>query len=269
MDEQMISSMRQDGHALGPAAAAERADRLEQIGFRRAPRAEYALMTGCFLPSLVPAGMKAFRLLLEHLDVDYTLVPREQCCGNLLLLGASRDATGAEMLRADEVARESLDRNLEQARMAGAKKVIAFCAGCDLVYDRFRSSVPEEILWYPTFMARLFRGGRLDAEVDYYAGCYYHHRKLNRSYPDLDSALTVLQRIEGLKINILDNRRCCNRPDQLSWLLDQMKTSLVVTPCAGCTTALEKALAGTGRSVAMLPEVLWAASGGTLQHSAT
>ncbi len=260
MDEKLISDIRQYGTAEGAAGACARDRLLAEAGFRVADRAEYALIASCFLPALVPAGMRAFRLLLDHFGVDYTLLGREYCCGHLLVRQGAKDPTGAGLERADALAREFLEKNLAQARQCGATKVIAFCAGCDLVYQRLRHLIPEEILWYPTLLARLFRGGRLDLEADYYPGCHYHYRRLNQSLPDLDSARGLLDRIDGLRIHEMDARLCCARPDQASSLLGRRQSRVVITPCGGCASALGPALAAHGgRRAVMLPEVLWGA----------
>lgn len=263
LDEKLIADIRESGIAQGAAGVAGRAKLLKNMGFRSTDKAEYALIASCFLPSLVPEGMRAFRLLLEHYQVDYTLLPKEHCCGDLLLRQAAKDKTGVEMKQADALAREFLEKNLIQARQVGAGSLLAFCVGCDLVYARFRDSVPEEILWYPTLLARLFKGARLELEADYYAGCHYHYRRINSSLPDLDSAKEVLDRIEGLRLNVIDSRLCCTRPQQLESLVDSMKTNVVVTPCGGCAMGLEPALrAKGGCRVVMLPEVVWAAVSG-------
>lgn len=263
LDERLIANIRESGIAQGAAGVDDRAKLLKNMGFRSADRAEYALIASCFLPSLVPESMKAFRLLLERYRVDYTLLPEEHCCANLLLQQAARDKVGGELKRAEALAREFLDKNLIQARRVGAKRILAFCVGCDLVYSRFRYSVPEEMLWYPTLLARLFKGGRLELEADYYAGCHYYYRRINSSLPDLDSAMEVLNRIEGLSLNHLDSRLCCTRPQQLESLSSSMKTKVVITPCGGCAMGLEPALRAKGDCrVVMLPEVVWAATSG-------
>jgi Fe-S oxidoreductase len=263
LDERLIANIRESGIAQGATGVDDRAWLLKSLGFRSADKAEYALIASCFLPSLVPESMKAFRLLLEHYQVHYTLLPKEHCCGNLLLRQSARDQTGDELKQADALAREFLDENLIQAREVSAKRVVAFCVGCDLVFNRFRDSVPEEMLWYPTLLARLFKGGRLELEADYYAGCHYYYRRINGSLPDLDSAMEVLNRIEGLRLNHLDSRLCCTRPQQLESLLDNIKSKIVITPCGGCAMGLEPALrAKGGCRVVMLPEVVWASISG-------
>jgi Fe-S oxidoreductase len=264
LDERLIANIRESGIAQGTAGVDDRARLLKNMGFRSADKAEYALIASCFLPSLVPESMKAFRLLLEHYQVDYTLLRKEHCCGNLLLRQAAKDETGVEFRQADMLAREFLENNLHQARQVGARKIVAFCVGCDLVYSRFRGSVPEEILWYPTLLARLFKGGKLELEADYYAGCHYYYRRLNGSLPDLDAAIEVLARVERLRLNQLDSRLCCIQPQQLDPLLGNIKSRIVITPCGGCAMGLEQALrAAKGDCrVVMLPEVVWAAISG-------
>lgn len=263
LDEKLIANICESGIAQGTAGVADRAKLLKNMGFRSTQKADYALIASCFLPSLVPESMKAFRLLLEHYQVDYTLLPKEHCCGDLLLRQAAKDKTGVEMKQADALAREFLEKNLIQARQVGAVKLLAFCVGCDLVYSRFRDSVPEEILWYPTLLARLFKGGKLELEADYYAGCHYYYRRLNGSLPDLYSAIEVLARVEGLRLNHLDSRLCCTRPQQLESLLGNIKSRIVITPCGGCAMGLEQALRAKGDCrVVMVPEVVWAAVSG-------
>ncbi len=263
LDEKLIANICESGIAQGTAGVDDRARILKDMGFRSTQKADYALIASCFLPSLVPESMKAFRLLLEHYQVDYTLLPKEHCCGDLLLRQAAKDKTGVEMKQADALAREFLEKNLIQARQVGAVKLLAFCVGCDLVYSRFRDSVPEEILWYPTLLARLFKGGKLELEADYYAGCHYYYRRLNGSLPDLDSAIEVLARVEGLRLNHLDSRLCCTRPQQLESLLGNIKSRIVITPCGGCAMGLEQALRAKGDCrVVMIPEVVWAAVSG-------
>ena len=263
LDEKLIADIRASGIAQGAAGVADRAKLLENMGFRSVEKAEYALIASCFLPLLVPESMRAFRLLLEHYKVDYTLLQKEYCCGNILLRQAAKDKTGVEMKQADSLTHEFLENNLIQARRVGAKRIIAFCVGCDLVHARFRDSVPEEMLWYPTLLARLFEGGMLKLEADYYAGCHYYYQSLNGSLPDLDSATEVLNRIKGLRLNLLDSRLCCTRPQQLDSLSGRIKSKIVITPCGGCAMGLERALrARDDCRVVMLPEVVWAAISG-------
>lgn len=260
LDQKTIGNIRETGHMQGADGMEERNRVLRQeLGFRVADRAEYALIASCFLPTLVTQDMRAFKNLLEYLEVDYTLLPKERCCGNLLYHMAFQDKTGEDMDQADLLAREFLDDNLRQARQVGAGKVVAYCVGCDLVYDRLRGTVPEEIMWYPTLLARLFRGGKLELKADYYAGCNYFYWRTNDSLPDLDSPLTILKQIEGLELNQLDDRLCCTRPQQMESLVASIENKTIITVCTGCAMNLQVALKDRGDyRVVMLPEVAWA-----------
>ena len=262
-NETTIANIRESGLAQGAAGVDKRARLLQdELGFRVADRAEYAVIASCFLPTMVPQAMKAFRRLLEHFGVDYTLLGREYCCGNMLYREAV-DAKDEEVLKqADVLAREFIGNNLRQVGEVGASKIVAFCVGCDLTYDRLKGEIEQEVMWFPTLLARLFRGGKLELEADYYAGCHYYRRRLG-SPPDLDSALAVLERIEGLKLNQLDQHLCCMKPQQMESLLASMQTRTVITGCGGCWLFLQNALKDRGDSrVLMLPEVVWAAVSG-------
>lgn len=263
-NEKMIGNIREGGIAQGPNHVADREQLLKEgFGYRTAAKAEYALIASCFNPQLEPNDMKAFRNLLDHYGVDYTLLPKEYCCGDPFYLHYVNDKHEGDLEEADELGREFFDHNLRQAREVGAGKILAYCAGCDMVFKRFARSVPEEIIWHPTLLARLFEGGRLELEADFYPGCHRYRQILNKSLPDLESVRAVLSRIEGLKLNELDQNMCCMKPDELEPLAASVTNKTIITPCSGCTLFLRKALEGKGdHRVFMLSEVVWAAVDG-------
>jgi len=261
LDQKMIAKIRDSGIVQGAAKADKRAALLQQeLGFRVADKAEYALIASCFLPFLVPEGMKAFGKLLEHFGVDYTLLTKEYCCGELLFRQALEDERGQELDEANVLAREFLENNRHQVQEVGASKIVTFCVGCDSVYSRLKDMVPYDILWYPTLLARLFHGGRLELEVDYYAGCHYFAKRLNSTLPDLDAPLRILSQIRGLRVHHLSDQLCCMRPQQAEALLAHMESKTVVTACGGCAMSLQGSLKGKdNHRVVMLPQVVWAA----------
>jgi Fe-S oxidoreductase len=260
----MIASIREGGIAQGAKQAEDRNRRLQrECGFRMGETAEYALIAGCFSPYLEPADMKAFRSLLDHFGVDYTLLSKEYCCGDLFHLHALAQKQEGDLEQADDLAREFLDQNLAQARELGASKVLAYCAGCDMVFNRVNDTIPERFIWHPTLLASLFQGGRLDLQAHYYAGCHRHRRALLGTTPDLDAVTAALDKIEGLELHPLDSELCCMKPDQLEVLASSVKHETIISPCSGCTLSLRKALADKGEyRVSMLSEVLWAAIDG-------
>lgn len=263
-DQKMIARIREGGVVQGHEQKEER-DRVlrEELGFRVADQAEYALLASCYNPFLEPGDMKAFRNLLDHFGVNYTLLQKEYCCGCLFYRQAIIDKIEEDIKGSDPLAGEFLEENLKQIRAAGAGKILFYCAGCDMVYDRFRDTVSEEVLWYPTLFARLFEGGTLELQADYYAGCHLFRRTLNSNLPDLDSVLTILNRINGLELNHLNHKLCCNNPKQLETLTASVKNRTIITACTGCSLYLRQALAGQGDyRVALLSEVMWAAING-------
>jgi len=264
LDQKMIANIRDSGTVQGAAKVEKRARLLQQeLGFRVADKAEYALMASCFLPSVVPQGMKAFANLLQHFEVDYTLLHKEYCCGELLFRQALSDKSDEELTEAHVLAREFVDNNLRQVREVGASKIITFCVGCDSVYARLKDVIPHEILWYPTLLAQLFRGGKLELQADYYAGCHYYSRRLSPTLPHLDSPLRILEQIKGLQLNHLDHELCCTRPRQAQSLAASIKNKTVITVCGGCAMSLQEALKDRGDCrVVMLSQVIWAAING-------
>jgi Fe-S oxidoreductase len=263
-NETMIAGIREGGIAQGAKQAEDRNRRLQEVcGFRMAETAEYALIAGCFSPYLEPQDMTAFRKLLDHFGVDYTLLPKEYCCGDLFFVHALHDEHEGDLEQADDLGREFLDQNLEQARELGASKILAYCAGCDMAFNRVDEAAAERIVWHPTLLARLFQGGKLDLQADYYSGCHRHRRKLMGTTPDLDSVTAALSKIDGLELHHLDSELCCMEPDQLESLASSVKHKTVIAPCSGCTLSLRRALAARGEyRVSMLSEVMWAAVDG-------
>ena len=261
LNENLIATIREGGIAQGQTEVEGRSALLRQMGFPTLERADYALLASCFLPSMVPEAMKAFASLLQHYGIKCTLLPKEYCCGHLLYRQALKSKSDEDLKQADVLAAEFLEANLSQARKAGAGRVIAFCAGCDMAYQRFRDDVPEEILWYPTLLERLFHGGRLELKADYYAGCHRYYQRLNHAVPDLEAVSLVLGRIEGLELNELDHRLCCMKAGEMDVLAASIGNRVVITPCGGCADQLQRALKGRSDCrVVMLPQVVWAAA---------
>ncbi len=265
LNETMINNIREAGIAQGAQQVEDRMRLLEHdFGFRMADKAEYVVLASCFNPYLEPDDMKAFRKLLDYYDIDYTLIPREYCCGDPLYLKAIKDNDQQDLKQADELAAEFLGQNLKQIRQVGASGVIIYCAGCDMVWERLGGLYSEEILWHPTLINRLFQGGKLELQADYYAGCHKNRLTLNNTLPDLDSALASLSRIEGLELNHLDSSLCCTKPDQVETLYSSLKHKTLISPCPGCTLFLRQALKDRGDYQVFMPStIIWAAINGS------
>lgn len=261
LNEKMIAHIREGGIAQGPKKREDRERRLREFGFRTKDRAEYALIASCFNPYLEPSDMIAFRKLLDRFEVDYSLLPKEYCCGDPFFLHAINTGSEADMREARALAAEFFAENLRQVRRLGASKIILYCAGCDMVFDAFKADVPEEILWYPTLFDRIFRSGKLRLQADYYAGCHRNRRAVKATPLDLDAVTRILGRIEGLELNPVRTDLCCMKAEELPSIAAAIRRRTIITPCSGCSMFLRQALKEReGTRVFLLSEVIWAAA---------
>jgi len=237
---------------------------LADIGFRKGEKAEYALISSCS-PQGMPHVFRAFKELLDHFQIDYTLLPREYCCGWMAIgQPAVISKNEEDITRAKALAREFVLENFRQAEALGAKSIVLFCAACEPAYTSNASETNLKIISYSELFDRYFKGGRLDAEIDYYAGCYRFRRRLTTEPVDLEPAMYLLNKIEGLKVNYLDNKLCCYIPPHTEQLLASVKNKTVVNICSGCYHNLRVKLQEKGDyQVKMLPEILWAAVQGS------
>lgn len=268
LSEKALDGIKEAG-VIGDCVEMTKRDRIvrEKLGFHEKDRAEYVVLASCIHPYRAPEDMLAFRKLLDILKVDYTLLPHEYCCGGSgLYLQALRAKNRDAEERVEKIADDFQQKNLKQVEKTGAKKIAAFCAGCDMLYKRLQypqkaGRLPAttgrdpgiEIIWYPTLLDRFFKHGRLDMEADYYSGCHVLYGKYSPSAPvDLQAPRAVLDKVEGLRLNTLDGSLCCVVPEQSDKLLDSMETKVMITPCAACRDRMMKLFEKRGGDIKVL-----------------
>ena len=231
----------------------------EDIGFRMDEKVEYVLIGGCLQPEDMPHVFRALKNLLDRLQVDYTTLSKEYCCGWVPLGQPAVIAKNeADIASAKEMAEEFILQNFRQAEALGARSIALFCAACEPNYSNYKDATRLEIISYTELIDRHFKSGKLDAEIDYYPGCYRFRRRITTEPLDVEPAARVLNKIDGLKVNYLDSSLCCFIPPHLEQLTASIATNTVVTICTGCYNSLRKAL-GNEYQVKMLPEVVLAA----------
>ena len=113
-----------------------------------------------------------------------------------------------------------------------------------------------ELISCDELIDRYLKGGRLESEADYYAGCYRFRRRITKVPLDVEAAVRVLSKIEGLKVNYPYSSLCCYIPPHLEKLTKSLSKHDVITICTGCYANLRETL-GSGYQVKMLPEVVW------------
>ena len=231
---------------------------LEDIGFRIGEQAEYAIIMGCLQPETMPDVLGALKALLDHLQIDYTLLSKEYCCGWMPFGQPAVMARNEEDIAVYKgLSREFIAENFRQAEALGVKSIVLFCAACEPSYTNCAGETSLEIISYSELLGRYYNGGRLEQGVDYYAGCYRFRRRITEEPVDVEPAVGLLNKIEGLKVNHLDSKLCCYIPPHLEQLTSSLTTRDLITICTGCYHNLRRSLQEKGDyRVRMLPEVL-------------
>jgi Fe-S oxidoreductase len=227
------------------------------IGFNMDQKAEYVVIGGCLQPENRPHVFRALKGIFEHFKVDYTFLSKEYCCGYVPFGEPEVAKDEEEIAKFKELARGFIMENFRQAEALGAKSIVLFCAGCEPSYSNCKDATRLEIISYVELLDRHFQGGKLNLEVDYYPGCYRFRSRITKEPIDVEAAMRVLQKIDGLKVNQLDSKLCCYIPPQLEQLGTSLKTNNLVTICTGCHFYWEQYLQEKGNCrVRMLPEIV-------------
>jgi Fe-S oxidoreductase len=221
-------------------------------------KAEYVIIGGCIQPEAMPQVFQAFKSLLEKLKIDYTLLAKEYCCG-WMPIGQMAVMTKNEedIAQYKELSKDFISENFKQAEALGAKSIVIFCSACEPNYSNHKNATGLSIIPYTELLDRFLQKGRLNAEIDYYAGCYRFRRRITDEPLDTEPAERLLKKIDGLKVNKIDSDLCCYKQPDLEEIIGTLKTKNLVTICTGCYHSLKGKLQGKGDSqVKMLPELL-------------
>jgi len=234
---------------------------LAEIGFPAGKKAEYVIIAGCFQPAGMPHGRKALKNVLDHLKVSYTLLEKEYCCGWMTIgQPAVMAKNNEDIARFREISHDFIVENFKQAGELRAKTIVLFCGACEPNYANYAHLTDMEVISCSELIYRHFKGGKLNAEIDYYAGCYRFRRKVTDKPVDVRSAMRVLNKIEGLKVNELDSKLCCYIPPHLEQLKGSVQSDTIVNICTGCYYNVKGNMAQKGSlQVKMLPEIVWEA----------
>jgi Fe-S oxidoreductase len=257
ISEKSIQNIQTHGHCAGTGEGRRKV--LEDIGFPFGKKADYVIITGCFQPEGMPHVLKALKNVLDYFIVNYTLLDKEYCCGWMSIGQPAVFAKNEEdIAQFKKISRDFVTRNFEQAKELGAKSIALFCGACEPNYTNYRDLTDLEIITYNHLIDRYFKGGTLNAEIDYYAGCYRFRRKITDKPVDVEPAMRVLKKIKGLKVNYLDNKLCCYVPPHLDQLVRSVQSGTVVNICTGCYFNLKTRFKDEGGTeIKMLPEIVW------------
>jgi Fe-S oxidoreductase len=258
IDQKQVENIREFGVSSEDSARARLDILADQIGFRMDKAAEYVIVGGCFQPGAMPSVFEDLKLLLEMLKIDYTFLSKEYCCGWMPV------GQPAVMMKNEEdiqefriISRELIVENFKQAEALGARSIALFCAACEPNYSNCKNETGLEFISYADLLERHFEKGKLEMEIDYYPGCYRFRRKITHQTLDTGSALHLMDRIAGLKVNQVDSKLCCYIPPHLGQISGSLRTDTLVTVCTGCYHNLKAMLADKEQQkVWILPELV-------------
>ena len=182
--------------------------RLDVFGEREFPEtAEIVYFAGCTSTYREKEIARATVELLEKLNVDFTVLKDERCCGSVLLrLG--REKTFGNLTK----------HNIEAIRNAGAKTVVTACAGC---FRTWKIDVPKEgysydfeILHITEYLDRIVKEGKAVFQspkpltVTYHDPCH-----LGRHAEVYEAPRRVIESVENVTLVEMEtNKRyahCC------------------------------------------------------------
>jgi len=257
IDEKIVNNIKRYGVCQDSGEARYKV-LAKDIRFKMDQKAEYVVIAGCYQPQSTPHVLRALKDIFEHLKVDYTFLSKEYCCGWMPFgQPAVMAKDEEEIAKFKELGKSFVVENFRQAEALGAKSIVLFCAACEPSYSNFKDATRLELISYVELLDRSFQGGRLKLEVDYYPGCYRFRRRITTEPIDVEPAIRVLQKIEGLEVYQLDSKLCCYIPPHLEQLTTGLKTNNLVTICTGCYSNLKRNLQDKDDyRVRMLPEIV-------------
>jgi hypothetical protein len=254
MAEQVEMIRRYGNHGASPVL---RAGVLAAHGIAR-PRAEaeICVLFGCYRPFTTPFLVRDCIRLLEMLEIDYTYLDQEYCCGAPLAMLASdeqSDEIGA-------VSREFNQLNLNLAREKGATTLVYCCVGCmHAARNAFRDTSEDHVYILDVILDRLEQcelKAPLGA-VGYFEGC---HSFFGSTYPgtaiDWGRYRQRLAGIDGLEVVAVPGKMCCKQSAEhiVEWA-EKMSMDKILCPCNWCYSALQQVAKGRVR-ILNFPELL-------------
>jgi Fe-S oxidoreductase len=257
IDQEQVENIRRYG-AFKDSGESRLKILRDDIGFRMDQKAEYVIIGGCIQPEMMPEVLGSFKNLLENLKINYTMLSKEYCCGWMPIGQMAVMAKNEEDIgKYKELSKGFILENFRQAETLGAKSIVLFCSACEPNYSNHKNATPLEIISYTELLDRALEKGRLNAEIDYYPGCYRFRRRITAEPLDIKSAERLLGKIDGLKINKIDTALCCYKQADLEKIVGTLKTKSLMAVCTGCYHNLKAKLQSEGDyQVKMLPEVL-------------
>jgi len=259
--DQQIEDVRKEGMHFTPSVL--RNSIIGGLEILRKETAENLIVMGCACYGTA-MPLRGYFQLLDRLDIDYTFLTKEYCCGFPIIQSAL--LAGEDRRKTDLAAREFIGLNIEQARVIGAKRMVYFCTWCIYMARRFYPEIDIPQLFYPDLLVPRLDKERLrlkPTRVGYFGGRPHRYPII---VPEGDVKIDwsvyrrLLDRIEGLEVVDIP-RYCCTSADWAIWeRLGKEGVNTLVTPCIVCYGRLWRR-APEGVKVKFLSDILLEALG--------
>jgi len=253
IEKKMVKAIRDTGKAYEELP--DRKKILEENGLPYDREAENIIISGCIVLSTLPRILKSLVRIFDQKGLSYSFMSKEYCCGNNLYRPAIKARDEEAMAECRELSREFVEKNIQQGKRLGAKRFIIFCSPC---YPIYRHAFPEEeIVFYPAVIRDVMGFLEFKEKIDYYAGCYKLHKKFSPVPMDLSSTEEVFSRMKGLEVFRIGAPACCFKPAGLSYMIENVRTGLMVHICTGCYgQAISNMPKDRDVEILMLPELV-------------
>jgi Fe-S oxidoreductase len=219
-------------------------------------QAELCLIFGCYRPFTTPILVRDILRLLKLLQIDYTYLADEYCCGAPLVMQADESTLPSIQASGNEFVR----LNVESAKERGAGRLAYCCAGCVHAAQNAYPDGSDQHVYINDLIMRHLENRPLSlapSRMGYFPGCHTFFRNV---YPaaqfDWQDIRNRLDAIEGLNIVDLPEKTCCKV--SAARIIDNAEKhdlEKIICPCNWCYTSLQQVARGRVELVS-LPELI-------------
>lgn len=221
--------------------------------------ADTVLFFGCYMPFVIPSSIRDYVTILERLEIDYTYLDDEFCCGFPMI----ETTIGLDQEKALEAGRQFMEANREKALQKGAKNVVYICVWCAHLAKRFFLNDSVGHLYYPDLILDKLNEEEMKVApmtAGYFEGC---HRRSRVCAPGIDLDWAKYRRtvgkIAGLEIVDLPKETCCStNPERIVAEAEKRGLRSILFPCVSCHVRVGTAAKGRIKPI-YLPQLLLSA----------